>query len=85
MNAERALPSRPNLRHLRLEAKRRQGAGEFETLHDAQLAVAREHGVSSWAALKRVVERAPDESLATPRLRRRTAIGTPTTIAGPGA
>jgi hypothetical protein len=27
-------------------------AGEFTALHDAQLAVAREHGMSSWAALK---------------------------------
>ncbi|HTX62601.1 MAG TPA: serine hydrolase domain-containing protein, partial [Acidimicrobiales bacterium] len=69
MNAERTLPSRPSLRHLRLEAKRRQGAGEFETLHDAQLAVAREHGMSSWAALKRLVQRPPEDGVATPRLR----------------
>jgi CubicO group peptidase (beta-lactamase class C family) len=48
----RELPDRPSLRHLKLEAKRRLAAGEFTTLHDAQLAVAREHGMSSWAALK---------------------------------
>lgn len=69
VSPERAPPSRPSLRYLRLEAKRRQGAGEFATLHDAQLAVAREHGMSSWAALKRLVEPDPEESLATPRLR----------------
>jgi CubicO group peptidase (beta-lactamase class C family) len=48
----RALPDRLSLRHSKLEAKRRLAAGEFATLHDAQLAVAREHGMSSWAALK---------------------------------
>ena len=48
----RNLPDRPSLRHLKLEAKRRLAAGEFTTLHDAQLTVAREHGMSSWAALK---------------------------------
>lgn len=53
----RDLPDRPSLRHLKLEAKRRLAAGEFTTLHDAQLAVAREHGMSSWTALKeRVAE-----------------------------
>jgi CubicO group peptidase (beta-lactamase class C family) len=45
-------PDRLSLRHSKLEAKRRLAAGEFTTLHDAQLAVAREHGMSSWAALK---------------------------------
>ena len=49
----RSLPSRPSLRYLRLEAKRRLAAGEFPTLHDAQTAVAREYGLPSWAALKR--------------------------------
>jgi CubicO group peptidase (beta-lactamase class C family) len=48
----RDLPDRPSLRHLKLEAKRRLAAGEFTTLHDAQLAVAREHGMSNWAVLK---------------------------------
>lgn len=51
----RELPDQPNLRFLKLEAKRRLAAGEFATLHDAQLAVAREHGLSSWAVLKETV------------------------------
>jgi len=48
----RSLPDRPSLRHLKLEAKRRLAAGEFATLHDAQAAIAREHGLPGWAALK---------------------------------
>jgi CubicO group peptidase (beta-lactamase class C family) len=55
----RALPDRPNLRYLRLEAKRRLAAGEFATLHDAQTAMAREHGQPSWAALKQLVQAGP--------------------------
>lgn len=49
----RELPERLSLRHSKLEAKRRLAAGEFATLGEAQLGVAREHGMSSWAALKR--------------------------------
>lgn len=52
----RALPDRPSLRYLKLEAKRRLSAGEFATLHQAQLAIAREHGLSSWTALKEHIE-----------------------------
>ena len=48
----RSLPARPSLRYLRLEAKRRLAAGEFGTLHDAQAAIAREHGLPNWTALK---------------------------------
>jgi CubicO group peptidase (beta-lactamase class C family) len=48
----RTLPGRPSLRHLKLEAKRRLAAAEFATLHDAQAAIAREHGLPGWAALK---------------------------------
>ncbi|MGH3210539.1 MAG: serine hydrolase domain-containing protein [Trebonia sp.] len=51
----RELPEQPNLRFLKLQAKRRLAAGEFATLHDAQLAVAREHGLSSWTVLKETV------------------------------
>lgn len=51
-NTLRALPARPSLRHLKLEAKRRLAAGEFGALHDAQAAIAREHGLPAWAALK---------------------------------
>jgi len=54
----RTFPGQPSLRYLKLEAKRRLAAGEFATLHDAQLAIAREHGLSSWTALKQQVERA---------------------------
>ena len=49
----RSVPDRPNLRYLKLQAKRRLAAGEFSALHEAQLAIAREHGMPSWAALKR--------------------------------
>src|SRR5437868_4804175 len=52
----RALPDRPSLRFLKLEAKRRLNAGEFASLHEAQLAVAREHGFSSWSTLKTAVQ-----------------------------
>ncbi|HEX5294682.1 MAG TPA: hypothetical protein VFX25_37925, partial [Streptosporangiaceae bacterium] len=55
----RALPDQPSLRYLKLEAKRRLSAGEFATLHDAQLAIAREHGQPSWTALKQLVEAGP--------------------------
>ena len=54
----RPLPGRPNLRYLKIEAKRRLSAGEFAALHEAQLAIAREHGLSSWAALIQAVEAA---------------------------
>ena len=51
----RSLPGRPSLRFLKLEAKRRIAAGEFPSLHEAQVAIAREHGLPSWAALKRQI------------------------------
>ncbi|MDN3355809.1 serine hydrolase domain-containing protein [Actinomadura sp. DC4] len=54
-DSPRRLPGRPNLRHLKLEAKRRLAAGEFTALHQAQLAIAREHGLPSWTALKELV------------------------------
>jgi CubicO group peptidase (beta-lactamase class C family) len=66
----RSLPSRPSLRYLKLEAKRRLAAGEFPTLHDAQVAIALEHGLPSWAALKQVICGQPgQESHALPQLR----------------
>lgn len=65
----RSLPEQPNLRFLKVEAKRRLAAGEFTTLHDAQLAVAREHGMSSWAALKAAIEAAQPESHALTQVR----------------
>jgi len=51
----RSLPGHPSLRYLRLEAKRRLAAGEFPALHDAQAAIAREHGLPNWATLKQHV------------------------------
>jgi hypothetical protein len=56
MPEPRSLPSRPDLRHLRAEAKRRCKAGEFPSIALAQLAVAREHGFRSWPRLKFHVE-----------------------------
>jgi len=64
--SSRALPERPNLRFLKVEAKRRLTAGEFGTLHEAQLAIAREHGFASWTALKTTIE---NESHALPHVR----------------
>jgi hypothetical protein len=64
----RSLPVRPDLRYLRLEAKRRLAAGEFGSLHEAQAAIAREHGEPSWAARKQLVCD-PQESHALEQLR----------------
>jgi len=52
----RPLPGQPSLRYLKLEARHRLAAGEFGTLHDAQLAIAREYGQPSWTALKQLIE-----------------------------
>jgi ankyrin repeat protein len=56
MSEPRCLPPRPDLRHLRDEAKRRRNAGEFPSIAVAQLAIAREHGFRSWPRLKFHVE-----------------------------
>ena len=58
----RALPGQPSLRYLKLEAKRRLSAGEFATLHEAQLAIAREHGLPSWTALKEYICAGPSQA-----------------------
>ena len=58
----RALPDQPSLRYLKVEAKRRLSAGEFATLHEAQLAIAREHGLPSWTALKEYVSAGPSQA-----------------------
>jgi CubicO group peptidase (beta-lactamase class C family) len=66
----RPLPSRPSLRYLKLEAKRRLAASEFPALHDAQAAIAREHGLPSWTALKQLISGQPQqESRALAQLR----------------
>ena len=56
MSEPRSLPYRPDLRHLRDEAKRRRTSGEFPSIALAQLAVAREYGFRSWPQLKFHVE-----------------------------
>jgi CubicO group peptidase (beta-lactamase class C family) len=58
VSGERALPVQASLRYLKVEAKRRHAAGEFPTLHLAQLAIAREHGQPSWTALKEAIDAA---------------------------
>ncbi len=50
------LPPRPDLRHLRDEAKRRRKAGEFPSIALAQLGIAHEYGFRSWPRLKFHVE-----------------------------
>ncbi len=79
----RSLPDRPSLRHLKLEAKRRLAAGEFPTLHDAQVAIAQEYGLPTWAALKQRVSDTPD-SPALDQLRWIIACASkrPTSLAG---
>ena len=58
--AGRILPDQPSLRFLRVEAKRRVAAGEFPALHAAQAAIAREHGLPTWIALKARIEQRSD-------------------------
>jgi CubicO group peptidase (beta-lactamase class C family) len=65
----RPLPSRPSLRYLKLEAKRRLAAGEFPALHDAQTAIAREHGLPSWTRLKHRCDQSQQEGHALAQLR----------------
>jgi CubicO group peptidase (beta-lactamase class C family) len=60
-DASRSLPSRPSLRYLQLEARRRRAAGEFPALHDAQSAIAREYGQPSWAALRELISDPPPQ------------------------
>jgi CubicO group peptidase (beta-lactamase class C family) len=67
-DASRSLPTRPSLRYLQLEAKRRQSAGEFPALHDAQAAIAREYGQPSWAALRQLISDPPSDGHALAQL-----------------
>jgi CubicO group peptidase (beta-lactamase class C family) len=70
MAAKRSLPVQPNLRYFKIEAKRRQRSGEFAALHDAQRAIAREHGQPSWPAFCRCVDEGRGtESRALPQVR----------------
>jgi ankyrin repeat protein len=52
----RPLPERPNLRHLKDQAKDLLKAGEAESLTDAQFQIARLYGFASWPKLKEHVE-----------------------------
>ena len=52
----RTLPERPNLRHLKDQAKELLHAGSARTLSGAQLQIARQYGFRSWPKLKHHVE-----------------------------
>jgi ankyrin repeat protein len=54
--APRPLPDRPNLRHLKDQAKHLLKAGAAESLTDAQFQIARLYGFASWPKLKAHVE-----------------------------
>lgn len=56
----RALPDRPSLRHLTLQARDLLKDGAAATLADAQFAIARAYGFSSWPALKLHVDSLED-------------------------
>jgi hypothetical protein len=50
------LPDRPNLRHLRDQAKELVRSGAVATLAAAQFEIAREYGFASWLKLKHHVQ-----------------------------
>src|SRR5205823_10453679 len=54
--APRPLPDRPNLRHLKDQAKDMLKAGAAASLADAQFQIARLYGFASWPKLKAHVE-----------------------------
>jgi ankyrin repeat protein len=51
-NAPRLLPARPNLRHLKDQARDLLRAGEAESVAGAQFQIARRYGFASWPKLK---------------------------------
>src|SRR5713101_4446850 len=53
---KRPLPDRPNLRHLKDQAKDLLKTGEATSLTDAQCKIARLYGFASWPKLKAHVE-----------------------------
>jgi len=55
-HAARPLPDRPNLRHLKDQARDLLKAGNTRTLSDAQLQIARQYGFPSWPKLKAHVD-----------------------------
>src|SRR5688500_11113102 len=52
----RSLPDRPNLRHLRDQAKDLVKAGTATSITDAQFTIARRYGFPNWPKLKAHVE-----------------------------
>src|SRR6266478_7407530 len=54
--SSRALPDRPNLQHLKNQAKDLLKAGQADSLTDAQFRIARLYGFSSWPKLKAHVD-----------------------------
>ena len=52
----RALPDRPNLRHLKDQAKDLVTAGTAKSISDAQFTIARRYGFPSWPKLKAYVD-----------------------------
>ena len=54
--ASRPLPERPNLRHLKDQAKDLLNAGEAESLTEAQFKIARLYGFANWPKLKEHVD-----------------------------
>src|SRR5467141_4896350 len=54
--AARPLPDRPNLRHLKDQAKDLLKAGDARSLTDAQFKIARLYGFASWPKLKAHVD-----------------------------
>src|SRR5580700_10966697 len=55
-DAPRPLPERPNLRHLKDQAKDLLKAGDAESLTEAQFKIARLYGFASWPKLKARVD-----------------------------
>ena len=51
-DAARPLPERPNLQHLKNQAKDLVKAGEADSLSSAQFEIARRYGFASWPKLK---------------------------------
>ena len=56
--APRPLPERPNLRHLKDQAKDLLKSGGADSLTDAQFKIARVYGFASWSELKKHVDKA---------------------------
>src|SRR5438477_12598641 len=54
--AKRPLPDRPNLRHLKDQAKELLKTGEARSITDAQFKIAQLYGFASWPKLKAHVE-----------------------------